>query len=75
MADIEENVEDMVGTPRETAGGDRVRRERDRDETSGPGEETGNKTAATVVTNETAATGGVMNTDEGELEFDEDDMA
>ena len=28
-----------------------------------------------LVTNETAATGGVMNTDEGELEFDEDEMA
>ena len=28
-----------------------------------------------LVTNETAATGGVMYTDEGELEFDEDEMA
>ena len=27
------------------------------------------------MTNETAATGGVMFTDEGELEFDEDEMA
>ena len=27
------------------------------------------------MTNETAATGGVMYTDEGELEFDEDEMA
>ena len=27
------------------------------------------------MTNETATTGGVMYTDEGELEFDEDDMA
>ena len=28
-----------------------------------------------LVTNEMAATGGVMYTDEGELEFDEDEMA
>ena len=28
-----------------------------------------------LVTNETAATGGVMYTDEGELEFDENEMA
>ena len=28
-----------------------------------------------LVTNETAATSGVMYTDEGELEFDEDEMA
>ena len=27
------------------------------------------------MTNETAATGGIMYTDEGELEFDEDEMA
>ena len=27
------------------------------------------------MTNETAATGGVMYTDEGELEFDEDELA
>ena len=42
-------------------------------ETGGPGDETGDKTAATLVTNKTAATGGVMYTDEGELEFDEDE--
>ena len=42
------------------------------DETGGPGDETGDKTA---VTNETAETGGVMYTDEGELEFDENEMA
>ena len=28
-----------------------------------------------LVTNETAATGGVMHTDEGELEFDEEEIA
>ena len=50
MADFEENVEEMVGTTREVADGDRVRRGRDgnenRDETGGPGNETGDKTAA-----------------------------
>ena len=46
MADFEENVEEMVGTTREAADGDRVRRGRDGDETGGPGDETGDKTAA-----------------------------
>ena len=64
MANFEENVEEMVGTTREAAGvasrdGDN-RRRRDGGETAG---------------DETAATGGVMYTDEGELEFDEDEMA
>ena len=45
------------------------------DETGGPRDETGDKTARRLMTNETAATGGVMYTDEGELEFDEDEMA
>ena len=44
--------------------GTRRRRERDRDETGGPGDETGDETAATAG-DETAATGGVMYTDEG----------
>ena len=54
MADFEENVEEMVGTTREVAGGDRVQRRRDVDETSGPGgsggpgDETSDKTAATA---------------------------
>ena len=57
----------MVGTTREAAatesGGDEIE-----DETAGPGDETGDETAATaVVTNETAATGGVMYTDVGEM--------
>ena len=39
MAVFEENVEEMVWTTREAAGGDRVRRGRNRDET-------GDKTAA-----------------------------
>ena len=67
------HVEKMVGTTREAADGDRVRRGRDGnetgDETGGTRDETGDKMAATV-TNATAATGGVMYTDEGELEFD-----
>ena len=45
MADFEENVEEMVGTTREAADGDRVRRGRDGDETGdetgGPGDENG----------------------------------
>ena len=48
LADFEENVEEMVGTTREAADGDRVRRGRDGDETGGPGDETGDKTAATA---------------------------
>ena len=48
-------VEEMVGTTREAADGDRVQRGRDGDETGnetgvpgGPGDETGDKTAATA---------------------------
>ena len=48
MVDFEENVEEMVGTTREAADGDRVRWELDGDETGGPGYETGDKTAATA---------------------------
>ena len=52
MENFEENVEEMVGMTREAAGGDRVRRRRDgdetEDETSGSGDETGDKTAATA---------------------------
>ena len=44
MANFAENVEEMLGTTREASGGDRLRRERDR----GPGDETGDKTAATA---------------------------
>ena len=162
MADFEENVEEIMETTREAAGGDRVQRGRDGDETGGPGcpeNETGDKTATTagderdgvdrwgnvcgrrsvynrhspslfgehceilrwqtlrktlkrwwgrlakrrmatesggdetakrpaitgarpatrrrrrLVMNETVATGGVMYTNKGELEFDEDEMA
>ena len=46
MADFEENVEEIVGTTREAADGDRVRQGRDGDETGGPGDETGDKTVA-----------------------------
>ena len=68
MADSEENVEEMVGPSREAASGDRVRRGRDR-------QSRGRDRRRRLVTNETAATGGVMYTNEGELEFDEDEMA
>ena len=40
-----------------------------------PGTRTSTIRRRRLVTNETAATGGVMYTDEGELEFDEDEMA
>ena len=46
------HVEEMVGTTREAADGDRVRRGRNSDETGdetgGPRDETGNKTVATA---------------------------
>ena len=54
------------------SGGDETR-----DETCSPGSpenETGDKTATTAGDERTAATGGVMYMDEGELEFDEDEM-
>ena len=73
------HVEAMVETTREAADGDRVQRGRDGDETGdetgGPRDETDDKTARRLVTNETAATGGIMYTDERELEFDEDELA
>ena len=63
----------------EAAGGDRVRRGRDgdetRDETGGLRDETGDKTAATASDEHTAVIGGVMYTNEWELEFNEDEMA
>ena len=53
MADFKKNVEEMVGTTKEAAGGDRVRRGRDFDETGDetggpgcPGDETGDKATA-----------------------------
>ena len=48
MADFEENVEEMVGTTKEAAGGDRVRRGRDRGLDRRSRDETGDKTAATT---------------------------
>ena len=42
------HVEAIVGTTREAADGDRVRRRRDGDETGGPRDETEDKTAATA---------------------------
>ena len=74
MADLEENVEAMVGTTREAADGDRVRRGRDGDETVVPGTRPATRRWRRLVTNEMPATGGVMYTDEAELEFGEDEM-
>ena len=65
MANFEENVEEMLGTTREAAA------VAGRD---GGTATTGDETVATAG-DETAATGGVMFTDEGQLEFDEDEMA
>ena len=52
MVDFEENVEEVMGTTREAADGDRVRRGRDGDETGDvtgvPGDETGDKMAVTA---------------------------
>ena len=45
------------------------------DQTGGPGTRPATRRRRQLVTNETAATGGVMYTDEGELEFNEDEMA
>ena len=42
------HVEEMVGTTREAADSNRVGRGRGGDETGGPGDETGDKTAATA---------------------------
>ena len=55
----------MVGTIREAAGGDRVRRGRDGDETGDPGTRPATRRRRRLVTNETAATSGVIYTDEG----------
>ena len=51
MASFDENVEEMMGTTREAAGGKSVQRGRDRGRDRGPGgprDETGDKTAATA---------------------------
>ena len=45
------------------------------DETGGPGDKTGDKTAATAGDKRDGGDRWVMYTDEGELEFDEDEMA
>ena len=84
MADFQENVEEMVGTTREAAvvatesGGDETAtrlRTRLRTIPAVPGTRPATRRRRRLVTNETAATGGVMYTNEGELEFDEDVMA
>ena len=66
------HVEEMVGTTREAADGDRVRRGRDGDET---GDETGDKIAATAGDERDGGDrwGNVYG--RRELEFDEDEMA
>ena len=61
MADFEEKVEEMVGTTREAAGGNRVRGVRP----AVPGTTPATRRRRRLMTNETAATGGVMYADEG----------
>ena len=61
MVDFEENVEEMVGTTREAAGGDSPVGTR----SAVPGTRLATRRRRRLVTNETAATGGVMYTDEG----------
>ena len=63
MANFEENVEEMAGTRLGTR------------PAAVPGTRPATRRRRRLVTNETAATVGVMYTDEGELEFDEDEMA
>ena len=72
MVDFEENVEETVGTTREATDGDRVWQNEMATRPAVPGTRPATRR---LMTNETAATGGVMYTDEGELEFDEDEMA
>ena len=73
------HVEKMVGTTREAADGNRVRRGQDGDETGTRRADSGTRPATRwrrrLVTNETTATCGIMYTNEGELEFDEDEKA
>ena len=68
------HVEEMAGTTREAADGDRVRRGRDGDETGdetgGSTDETGDKTAAMAGDEREAAPGGVMYADEGPYTID-----
>ena len=72
MADFEENVEEMVG--RLESGGWRQKSPAGT-RPAVPGTRPATRRRRRLVTNETAATDGVMYTNEGELEFDEDEMA
>ena len=69
------HVEEMVGTTREAADGDIVRRGRDGDETGGPGDATGDKTAAAAGDERDGGDrwGNVFG--RRGVEFDEDEMA
>ena len=74
MADFEENVEEMVGTTREAADGDRSCEDETATKPAVPGMRPATRRRRRLVMNETAATGVVMYTNEGELELDEDEM-
>ena len=66
MANFEENVEEMVGTTREAA----AVASRDGDNRQRGGDNR-RRNGGVTAGDETAATGRVMYTDEGKLEFDE----
>ena len=66
MVDFKENVEEMVG---------RLAKRQVATESGGPRDETGDKTAATAGDEQDGGDRWVMYTDEGELEFDENEMA
>ena len=66
MADFEENVEEMVGTTREAAGGDSPARMR----SAVPGTRSATRWRRRLVTNETAATCWVMYAEEGPYTID-----
>ena len=60
MADFEENVEEMVGTTREAAGGDSPAGTRPGTKPAVPGTRPATRRRRRLVTNEMAATGEVM---------------
>ena len=76
MADFEKNVEEMMGTTREAAGGDKSPAgTRPGTRPAVPGTRPTTRRRRRLVTNKTAATGGVMYTNEREFEFDQNEMA
>ena len=75
MANFEEIIEEMVVTTREARVVTEFAGTRPGTRPAVPGTRPATRRRRRLVTNETAATGGVMYTDKGELEFDEDEIA